>query len=774
MGHVAIAAELEREEFLTVPPLFKYGPRALLLVGVVIAALAVGAGMWRIHDGLKTGYEAAFADSTSTAAAAKENLGQWLSRLKQTAAYLDSIQQSPHQREQAAAVLHGLAIPGAALSAGGTPLAFTGDAEKTVALAMRSVADERVRGLPRGGQMMLPAMPNARGALQVPVVQRLSERGPVEHVVFLLEEEALSAMVRTTFGVEGGWLHIRDAAGHDVLDIVVPSSRPNVAGKPRERLLTPQQALRGKMDYDSPRLLVGIAPSRPGEAVVSVGLTEAAFLINARKRIVSTWVIVAFVLPVLGSLGMTAFALRRFSTVEEYLRRLARLDVLTGLPNRRRFNSLLRSAVARSTREGSSLALLYNDIDDFKYDNDSLGHSVGDALIQHVGGVLTQMVRPDDHVCRLGGDEFTIIAANLSGPEGAMDLGNRILERLKQAVRIDGVDLRPKASIGIALMPQFAHTEQDLMRFADTAMYRAKNEGKGHCVVYDHSMAAQAVEKAKAIQQLEQGILGEQLFLVYQPKFELATGKLVGHEALVRWNHPQRGLVYPGDFISLAEESGLIGELGNWVLERAVRQIQEWHRQGHGWHRVAINVSVLQMRDDGFVDRVASVLERHGVPGSLLQVEITESTLAADVAKMRAMVRRLRTLGVLVAVDDFGTGYSSLAALQQYDLDLLKVDRSFVLLVHTRQGQAVCRAIITLGHSMGMTVVGEGVETADQAGVLLALGCDQVQGYHFSRPLAADVACLATAIAPRQAAGVKPVLAIPVDGFATAPVPLMP
>jgi diguanylate cyclase (GGDEF)-like protein len=747
--------DLEQEAFVTVPPLFRYGPRALLFAGFVIACLAVGAGLWRIHDGRKSEYEKAFSDSAATAAAAKENVEQVLARLRKAGSYLDSIQGNPGQMQQFAAVVQGLASQGVALSPQGKPLVSAASSPEAVSLATAAIKDPRVQSLSAGSQVMLAAVRTSAGETLVPVVQRLSRPGPLGHVVFLLEENALSGVVRKAVALEGGWLRIEDADGHEVLDMLMPSSRPEAASKPHDKLFTPRQAMQGELDYDSQRLLVASAPAAAGEPKVSVGLTEAAAMVGVRKRIISTWVIVAFVIPVLGSLGLTSFALRRFSKVEEYLRRLARVDVLTGLPNRRSFHGLLRTAVDRSKRKGESLALLFVDIDNFKYVNDSFGHGMGDALLKHVGRVLTDVVRDGDVVCRLGGDEFTVLVGKVADAGAALQLGNRILERLRQVAKIEQVDLRTKASIGIALMPENARTEEDLMRFADTAMYRAKTEGKDHCVIYDESMAAQAMAKAQTIQQLESGIVAGELFLVYQPKFELSSGKLVGHEALVRWNHPVRGLVHPGEFIPLAEESGLILELGNWVLDRALRQMQEWHQQGHGWHRVAVNVSALQMNHDDFVDRVEAALVRYGVPGACLQLEITESNLAVEVERVKTMVRSLRKLGLLVAVDDFGTGYSSLAALQQFDLDMLKVDRSFVSLLHTKQGEAVCRAIITLGHALGMTVIGEGVETSEQASTLARLGCDQVQGFYFAMPLAADLACKTVAVPCALAAAVQ-------------------
>ena len=661
MSAVQDAASLEREEFLTVPVLFKYGPRMLLIVGIVFSALAVGAGLWRIHDGRKSEYEKTFADSAATAAAAKESVEQLLTRLNQAGAYLDSIQDVPGQQRQFTAVLQGLASQGVAFSSSGKVLATSDGSLEVASIATEAMKDPRVRVLRPGSQVMLPAlrMPAGR-ALMVPVVRRLARPGLLEHLVFLLDEKAFTGVVRKAVAREGGWLRIEDAAGHEVLDVLMPSSRPEAAGKPQDKLSTPDEAMQGELDYNSQRLLVATAPAAAGEPRVSVGLAEAAAMVGVQKRIISTWVIVGFGLPVLGSLCLTSFALRRFSRVEEYLRRLARLDVLTGLPNRRSFHTLLRRAVTRSKQKTQSLALLFVDIDNFKYVNDSFGHAIGDALLKHVGSVLTEVVRGGDVVCRLGGDEFTVLVSRVAGTDAALHLGNRILERLKELARIEHVNLRTKASIGIALMPENARTEEDLVRFADTAMYWAKTEGKDKCVVYDHFMAAQTVAKAQTIQQLESGIFADELFLAYQPKFDLSSGKLVGHEALVRWNHPTRGVVYPGDFIPLAEECGLILEIGNWVLDRALRQMQEWHQQGHGWHRVAVNVSALQLGHDDFVARVAEALVRYSVPGNLPAVgdhgvqpgwRCRQSEANGSLAARAGPARRCRRLrhGVLVA-----------------------------------------------------------------------------------------------------------------------------
>ena len=738
---VRAADELEKGDFLTAPTLFRYGPRMMLLFGIAFSILAVGAGMWRIHEGRRTEYERFFVASAATAEAAKETLGQLLARLDHAAAHIDTLQNAPSQQMQIVGLLEGLGSHGVAFAKSGGVVASASGSPEGTAIAEVAMRDRLARQLPRGGQAILPAVRSPLdGEILVPVVQRMWRPGPVEAVVFLLDEQALSGVVRKEFRHEGGWLHIEDGSGHEVLSLLLPSERPGAAGKPRDKLLTPEQALQGPLDYDSQRLLVASASQTAGQPRVSVGLTEAAALDGVHKKIVSTWVIVSLIVPVIGAMALISLALRKFSRVEAYLRRLARFDVLTGLPNRRSFLILLREAVARAcSKKDQTLALMFVDIDNFKYVNDSFGHTVGDGLLKHVGLVLSEVAGEGNVVCRLGGDEFTILVAPVDDAAAALSTGYRILERLKELVRIDGIELRCRASIGIALMTQSVRTQEDLLRYADTALHRAKGQGKNCCVVFNDVMAAQAQAEAQIMHDLECGIPADELFLVYQPKFELCSGALVGHEALVRWQHPTRGLVHPGDFIALAEASGLIRDLGNWVLERAVRQIGQWHAQGQGWHSVAVNVSALQMRDRDFLERVALALERYQVQGSLLQVEITESSLVDDIEQVKALVRGLRRLGVRVAVDDFGTGYSSLWALQQFQLDIVKVDRSFVSLIRTTQGEAICRAIITLGHAMGMKVVGEGVETRAQAATLARLGCDEGQGFYFAKPLGADI-----------------------------------
>lgn len=452
------------------------------------------------------------------------------------------------------------------------------------------------------------------------------------------------------------------------------------------------------------------------------------------------WLATAALVLMAGALtGLGAMGLHRFAHKEAYLRRLASVDALTGLPNRRSFASLLRDEVQRARRTGCPLALFYIDLDNFKAINDGAGHTQGDELLQHVAVVLRRTLPATAHVCRIGGDEFTVVLPAAGNEAGAKDAADRLLGALKAPVTIGGVQLQVRASVGIALLPEHADDIDDLMRFADTAMYEAKATGRGHSVVYSEQISAQSMFRARLVQDLEHALQQEHgLRLVYQPKHSLHDGAVMGYEALMRWQHPVHGAVPPGDFIPMAEQAGLIGDLGAWALRQVARQLRLWHQAGSGWHKVAVNVSPLQIHDDNFALSIKQVLDAEQVPGECLQVELTESTLAANPKLVGAAISRLRQLGVSVAVDDFGTGYSCLASLQMFELDLLKLDKRFVAQVHTRAGAEICRAVISLGHALKLQVIAEGVETSEQLCSLVNLGCDEVQGFLLGRPMPAD------------------------------------
>lgn len=363
-------------------------------------------------------------------------------------------------------------------------------------------------------------------------------------------------------------------------------------------------------------------------------------------------------------------------------------------------------------------------------------HFAGDALLKQMAARLRQAARKEDVVCRLAGDEFTVIAPGVTSAEQATALGERLLAQCESLFSCDETEYRIHLSAGVALLPSQASNASQLMQFADTALYRAKDAGRARCLVYDSAMTKEDLKRNQTLADLDKALErgNDELYLVYQPKYHLASGALTGHEALIRWRHPLRGVVSPGEFIALAESSGLIGRLGDWVLHRAVRQIRRWADDGQGWHPVAVNVSALQLTGTHLAQYIASLLGEYRVPGRFLQVELTESSLAANAETARGLIRQLRGLGVSVAIDDFGTGFSCLSMLGEFEIDCLKVDRSFVNRLTTSQGRSICRAVVSLGQSLGATVVAEGVETPEQAQILADLGCNEVQGYLFAKP----------------------------------------
>jgi diguanylate cyclase (GGDEF)-like protein len=422
--------------------------------------------------------------------------------------------------------------------------------------------------------------------------------------------------------------------------------------------------------------------------------------------------------------------LRRQSELNEHL---ALHDSLTGLANRR----LLALEAQRLVDAGTTGALLLLDLDRFKEVNDALGHGVGDALLQQVAERLVELSRDGDVVARLGGDEFALLVAGVSGPDGALDVAGRLTSALAQPFRAGGAVLDIEASTGIALLAPGTGVEELLQR-ADVAMYQAKSGHRG-VAVYDPSSDANSLERLSLLAELR-AALGEDggLHLMYQPNVDVSTGAVTGVEALVRWNHPIRGLVQPSDFIPLAEGTGLIGPLTEHVLHLALAQCRTWLDSGLEL-TVAVNLSARNLLELDLPERVARALVQHEVPARLLVLEITESAVVEDPARAEQVVRGLVDLGVSVAIDDFGTGYSSMAALTRLPLYCLKVDQSFVADLDTHgPGEVIVTASIRLAHDLGLRVVAEGVETRQQLERLRELGCDVVQGYLLARPLPPD------------------------------------
>ncbi|MET0647191.1 MAG: EAL domain-containing protein [Pyrinomonadaceae bacterium] len=429
---------------------------------------------------------------------------------------------------------------------------------------------------------------------------------------------------------------------------------------------------------------------------------------------------------------------------EEQLLHDAFHDALTGLPNRALFMDHVKMAIQRSRRSGDRLfAALFLDLDRFKIINDSLGHMVGDQLLVGIAHRLEACLRPGDTVARLGGDEFTILLEDLASTDDAIEVARRVQEAVTQPFNIGGHEVFTTASIGIALSNTGYERAEDLLRDADTAMYRAKMEGKKRHVVFDKAMHDRAMELLQTETDLRRALTRQEFFLNYQPIVSLETGRVLSFEALVRWRHPERGIVGPCDFIPVAEETGLIVPLGLWVLNEACRQMREWQRLGLADESVtmSVNLSGRQFSQADLIDQIASALRESGLKAANLKLEITESMVMENFDTAIDMLTQLRTLGVGLSIDDFGTGYSSLSYLHRFPIDTLKIDRSFVTqMTDNSENAEIVRTIVTLARSLDMAVVAEGVETADQLRQLGELGCDYGQGYLFSRPVGAGQA----------------------------------
>jgi diguanylate cyclase (GGDEF)-like protein len=419
-------------------------------------------------------------------------------------------------------------------------------------------------------------------------------------------------------------------------------------------------------------------------------------------------------------------------------------DALTGLPNRALINDRLIVALAHSLREKSRLALLFLDLDRFKVINDSLGHDVGDQLLAEVGRRLQECVRGDDTVARFGGDEFMVLLSWIREPADAGRVAQKIIDRLAEPFRCSRHELYVTTSIGISIYPDDGSDTTVLMRNADASMYRAKERGRNNYQFWSADMEGGSHRRLTLENDLRKALERDELELHYQPKIDVASGAIVGVEALLRWRHAGLGTVPPDQFIPLAEETGLIVPLGEWVVQKACVQARAWREAGFPELTVAVNLSACQFRRNHMPGVVVRALEATGLTPAGLELEITESVFMLSTDTTQRALKTLRDMGVRFAIDDFGTGYSSLGYLRRFPVDIVKIDRSFVSALPTEAGDAsIAAAIIAMAHSLQLTVVAEGVENEAQLGFLRAEGCDQVQGYLFSRPLpAADIAPL--------------------------------
>lgn len=443
--------------------------------------------------------------------------------------------------------------------------------------------------------------------------------------------------------------------------------------------------------------------------------------------------------------------IERFSTVlrdiserkafEDRLEHQATHDPLTSLPNRMLLLDRLEVALARGRRHKTGVAVLFLDVDHFKVINDSLGHRLGDRLLVELGRQLRVALRPGDTVARFGGDEFVVLCEDLEDEEAAINVAERISSAVTGTMQFDGSEVYVAVSMGIAYTPTCEEDAEPLLRDADAAMYRAKDRGRGRFEFFDQEMRAHVLERLEIETSLRRALERRELRVFYQPKIDLLTGRIVGVESLIRWEHPERGLLAPGAFIGVAEETGLIVPIGLWVLEQSCRQVLRWQaeRPSMGALNVAVNLSGRQLTAPSLVQDVAAVLATTGIDPKQVELEVTESVLMDDVEASAVTLAELRDLSVHLSVDDFGTGYSSLAYLRRFPVDKLKVDRSFVSgLGEDDSDSAIVAAVINLAHTLGLEAVAEGVETPEQLAGLRDLGCDLAQGYFMARPLPSE------------------------------------
>jgi diguanylate cyclase (GGDEF)-like protein/PAS domain S-box-containing protein len=421
---------------------------------------------------------------------------------------------------------------------------------------------------------------------------------------------------------------------------------------------------------------------------------------------------------------------------QEQLRFLAQHDPLTGLPNRSLFRTSLEHAIERAARHHAQVALLFLDLDRFKIVNDTLGHSVGDALLKEVANALAAAVRSSDTIARLGGDEFVVISEDVHGPRCAASFAQRLLDLFAHPFDVQGRDLYVTLSIGISIYPLDGTDADTLVRHADIAMYRAKAAGRNAYSFFEPEMSEGAAERLRLEQELRGALLRDELVLEYQPIVGLGDTSLRGAEVLCRWRHPRLGLLPPGDFLPLAEEIGLIDQVDVWVLEHACRQLAAWDSEGFSVPRLAVNLSVREIERTDVLEQIQSILTRTGVDGARLELDLIESSIMERTPATVQNLERLCRLGIGLAVDDFGTGCSSLICIKRLPIRRLKIDRSFIdRVTMNTDDAAVVRAVIGLASTLGLAVIAEGVETVEQADLLLQEGCAEAQGYLFGKPV---------------------------------------
>jgi diguanylate cyclase (GGDEF)-like protein len=456
-----------------------------------------------------------------------------------------------------------------------------------------------------------------------------------------------------------------------------------------------------------------------------------------------TWLTMAAVLPCYAFVGGRLSELRQrlrrtneeLSQALEMIQKMATHDTLTSLPNRALFNETLSHAMAQAARHKRSLALFFLDIDRFKNINDTLGHATGDKVLQEAARRLTAAVRASDMVARLGGDEFVLLVEDFAAHDDLVDIANKVLAAFAPTFRIEEQELALSASVGVCTYPSGGEDAQQMVASADIAMYRAKELGRSRYCFYSDDLNDLSEERLALEAGLRHALLRGEIEVFYQPKVDFGSGRVNGVEALIRWRHPEKGLLMPDRFVPLAEENGAIIPIGYWTLRRVCERARQWQELGMPL-AVAVNLSATQFHEPQLVTELASILKATGVPPSFLELEITESMVMRDPDRAVEIMQALRRMGVRISIDDFGTGHSSLGYLKRFPVDCLKVDRSFVRdLPHNGDDVAITRAVIAMAHSLRMSVVAEGVEHQEQFDLLRAEGCDEFQGYYCARPM---------------------------------------
>lgn len=434
---------------------------------------------------------------------------------------------------------------------------------------------------------------------------------------------------------------------------------------------------------------------------------------------------------------------------EEQIAFLAYHDSLTALPNNRLFKDRLQHAISQADRNNKMLAVMFLDLDRFKLINDTMGHSAGDELLKIISQRLIDAVRKADSVAindsglntsvaRLGGDEFTILLEDIESVQSLLHIADRIIENVGLPMMLERQEVHVSTSIGIAIFPEDGKQADEILRHADTAMYHAKAQGRNNFQFYTESMNKSSVELLALENNLHKALEQKELCLYYQPQVDVVTGQLVGMEALIRWQHPEKGFISPGVFIPVAEETGMIMRIGEWVIREACEQGVRWLKAGYQLHKISVNLSARQLKDDGLHVLIESILKQTGMPADKLGIELTESAIILDPDVALTRLQKIKELGVSLSLDDFGTGYSSLSYLKRFPIDTLKIDQAFVRDVKIdHEDAALVKAIISMAHGLGMDVIAEGVEVQDQLEFLGANACDSIQGFLFSRPLPA-------------------------------------